>query len=92
MEGSDSEIGGIAGRKSKALVASLISLVLGLVAYAMGFLIYSYGWDRTYIAQGNPYATNPYNYMEWGQWAEGAGIILVILGLVFYVAWKKKGV
>jgi hypothetical protein len=92
MEESGSEIRGTAGRRSKVLLASLISLVLGLVAYVTGFLIYSYGWNRAYIVHYNPFATNPYKYMEWGQWAEGAGIILVILGLVFYVAWKRKGV
>jgi hypothetical protein len=78
-----SEIGGSVGRGSKVFIASFITLVLGLVAYVTGFLVYSYGWDRAYNYQFNPNISYPpiYRYIEWGQWAEGIGIILVILGI-----------
>ena len=89
---SGSETGQSAERKSKWVLASLASLVLGLVAYATGLLMYSYGWHHMYWFGLGENRLTAMRMWEWGQWAEGAGIILVILGLVFYVAWKKKGV
>jgi hypothetical protein len=92
MEGNGSGRGGTDKRGSKVIAASLISLVLGLVAYAVGFLMYSYSWHRyNYFGLGED-RSSWFKMMEWGNWVEGAGIMLVILGVVLYVVWKRKGV
>jgi hypothetical protein len=78
--------------KGWQLQASLGSLVLGLVAYATGLLMYSYGWHHMYWFGMGESRLTALRMWEWGQWTEGAGIILVILGLVFYVAGRRKGV
>ncbi|HEX9908134.1 MAG TPA: hypothetical protein VGB78_06675 [Thermoplasmata archaeon] len=89
---SSPEAGGSTKSRSRLLAASLSSLVLGLVVYASGVITYSIGWhDWNYWSMGDD-MTTAFHMMEWGQWAEGAGVILVILGLVFYVARKRKGV
>ena len=81
MEGSGSEIEGAARGKPKVFMASFISLILGLVVYAAGFLMYSYSWHRFYYWNLGADRDIWYRMMEWGNWAEGAGIILVILGV-----------
>jgi hypothetical protein len=97
MEGSGSEIAGSARGKSKVFMASFISLILGLVVYAAGFLLYSYSWHRYYyFSFGETGHGDWYRMMEWGNWAEGAGIILVILGVALIalgiVRWDRKRV
>jgi len=81
MEGSGSEKKESARGRSKVFIASFISLILGLVVYAAGFLMYSYSWHRyNYFGLGEN-RSDWYRMMEWGNWAEGVGIILVILGV-----------
>jgi len=100
MEGSGSEIAGSAKGKSKVFMASFISLILGLVVYAAGFLMYSYYWHRYYyegFGQGNSSMMGDwYRMMEWGNWAKGAGIMLVILGVALIalgiMRWDRKQV
>lgn len=95
MERSGPEIGGSARGKSKIFLASFISLILGLVVYATGFLMYSYSWHRFYyFSLGETGRRDWYRMMEWGNWAEGAGIILVIFGVALIalgiVRWDRK--
>jgi len=77
-------------------MASFISLILGLVVYAAGFLMYSYAWHHyNYWGLGED-RSGSFRMMEWGQWAEGSGTILVFLGVAFMalgiVRWNRKKV
>ena len=68
-------------RESKLLLISFISIVAGLVSYLTGFLMYSYAWHRfNYYRLGEDVRLF-YEMMEWGQWIQGLGIVLVILGM-----------
>lgn len=68
-------------RESKLFLTSFISIVAGLVSYVIGFLMYSYAWHRfNYFRLGEDIRLF-YEMMEWGQWIQGLGIVLVILGI-----------
>ena len=96
MEGNGSEAEGLPRRKSILFKVSFISLVLGLVAFATGFLMYSYGWHHMYWFGLGDSRLTAMRMWEWGQWAEGAGIILVILGVTLLalgiMRWDRKQV
>ena len=68
-------------RESKLFLMSLISIVAGLVSYLTGFLMYSYSWHRiNYFRLGEDIRLF-YEMREWGQWIQGLGVVLVILGI-----------
>ena len=71
---------------------SLISVVLGVLAYGIGYFSYSFGssygsFPRIWLIQDLRTALN---LMEWGRWTEALGVALIILGLLFYVAERRK--
>ena len=92
MAGSGSETRQSSERKSKWALACLASLVLGLLVYAAGFLVYSYSYHRVHWFGLGENVDIYVKGTEWGQWAEGVGVILFMLGIVLYVAVKRKGV
>lgn len=78
-------------QRSRWLLASLVSFVLGLAVYSVGYVLVAYGNILFHHASGH--------FDDWwgdmmtvGAYAEEASIILVMLGIVFYVTWKWKGV
>lgn len=90
MVGSGSEEGKSAERAPRWVSASFVSLVLGLVVYAAGAILYSYGWHEYQYWNVGEDRSFAFDMLEWGTWVERAGISLVILGLVFYVAGRRK--
>lgn len=92
MAGSGSEIGQSSERKSKWALASFASLVVGLLTYAAGVLMYAYSYHHAYYWDLGDYSRIEFKMLEWSQWAKGAGVILFMLGIVLYVAVKRKGV
>lgn len=77
---------------------SLTSLVLGVLAYGVGAFIHSLGsFSATYrysLMTGGPWPlvdrATAFKLMEWGRWAEGAGVALIILGLLLYMVGRRK--
>jgi protein-S-isoprenylcysteine O-methyltransferase Ste14 len=79
-------------RESKWISASLVSLVLGILVYAAGVIMYQYANHRLLYFNLGENLEFVRHLAEWGQWVESAGIVLVFLGLALYVAGKRRGV
>jgi len=81
-------------RRPRRVSTTLASLVLGLLVYAAGAVMYALGYHQLFTGDWNLLENrNTWtNIYEWSSWVKDAGIILVILGLVFYVAGRRKGV
>lgn len=88
MVGSGLEGGQSTERKSKLVVASLVSLVLGLLVFASGVIAEWVAYDQMLAAHGSA-TTDLY---VWSYRIQDVGFALAMLGLVFYVAGKRKGV
>jgi len=80
------ESGQSAERSSKWNLASL-SLVLGLLAYVAGTVMYACRFFFRFS-----YLTEEFHLYEWSIVVKDVGVTLVILGLVLYVIGKRKGV
>ena len=86
IRGSGLEFGQLTERKSRWVFGSLVSLVIGFLAFAGGTIMRDYSYHNYSV--GGELLRDMY---EWGIWVQDAGSIFVILGLVLYVAWRRRG-
>jgi hypothetical protein len=65
-------------------------LVLGFVVYAIGFVMWAYSNHKLLYWDLGDNLKTVHDMNEWGQYLEGAGVALVIAGLVFLASTLEK--
>jgi len=81
-----------ARRETRWVSRSLAFLVFGLVVYAAGVVMYALSYHLLFREGVDTLGFGTWaDIYEWSNWVQNAGIILVILGVVLYVAGKRKG-